>query len=114
MIAHTPGPWAVNGSHIYAPDGTIIAQVKNPGRRSSDYPLVANRNLMAAAPDLLEALMLALKQMTDLEEVLRNSAHQVYGWHLNGAPEPAENFFAENDHGAIEAARAAIAKATQP
>lgn len=54
-FAHTEGPWAVNCSHIYAPDGAIIAQVHNPGGKESDYPLVANRNVMAAAPDLLKA-----------------------------------------------------------
>lgn len=52
---HTPGPWAVDGSCIYAPDGAILAQVHNPGATQNDYPLLPNRNLMAAAPDLLEA-----------------------------------------------------------
>lgn len=52
----TPGPWSTNCSHIYAPDGAIIAQVHNPGSKASDYPLVANRDLMAAAPSLYEAL----------------------------------------------------------
>ena len=56
---HTKGPWTTNCSHIYAPDGAIIAQVHNAGSKESDYPLVANRNLMAAAPDLLEALKMA-------------------------------------------------------
>ena len=54
-FTHTPGPWSVNCSHIYAPDGAIIAQVHNPGSKESDYPLVANRDVMAAAPDLLRA-----------------------------------------------------------
>jgi hypothetical protein len=54
---YTPGPWMKDGSHIYAHDGEIIAQVRNPGRKASDYPLEANRDLMAAAPDLLWALI---------------------------------------------------------
>lgn len=54
-MAHTSGPWAVHGSHIYAPDGAIIAVVHNPGSKASDYPLVANRDLMAAAPELLDS-----------------------------------------------------------
>ena len=58
--AFTPGPWQVNCSHIYTPDGAIIAQVHNPGSKASDYPLVANRDLMAAAPDLYEAAEAAL------------------------------------------------------
>ena len=56
----TPGPWKVNCSHIYTPDGAIIAQVHNPGSKASDYPLVANRDLMAAAPELYEIAQLYL------------------------------------------------------
>jgi hypothetical protein len=51
----TPGPWTTHCSHIYAPDGAILAVVHNPGSKASDYPLVANRDLMAAAPELFEA-----------------------------------------------------------
>lgn len=63
---HTPGPWSTNCSHIYAPDGSIIAQVHNPGSKASDYPLVANRDLMAAAPDLL-ALAVSLEWSADVD-----------------------------------------------
>lgn len=56
MSKHTPGPWTANGSHIYTPDGSIIAQVHNSGSRDSDYPLMANRDLMSAAPTLLDEL----------------------------------------------------------
>lgn len=59
---HTDGPWRCEGSHIYAPDGQIIAVVFNPGYRASDYPLVANRNLMTAAPDMLASL----RQLADI------------------------------------------------
>jgi hypothetical protein len=58
-MKHSPGPWGVHGSHIYAPDGAIIAQVHNPGSKEQDYSLVANRNLMGAAPDLLAMLKVA-------------------------------------------------------
>ena len=60
-MKHTPGPWGVHGSHIYAPDGAIIAQVHNPGSKEQDYPLVANCNLMVAAPKMLAALEEAAK-----------------------------------------------------
>lgn len=56
VTAFTPGPWLTNCSHIYAPDGAIIATVSNPGSKATDYPLVPNRDLMAAAPELYEAL----------------------------------------------------------
>ena len=54
--AHTPGPWTTHGSHVYAPDKAIIAVVHNPGSHESDYPLVSNLRLIAAAPEMLEAL----------------------------------------------------------
>jgi hypothetical protein len=60
MSKHTPGPWQVNGSHIYTadPERALLAQVFNPGSKASDYPLVENARLIAAAPDLLEALIM--------------------------------------------------------
>jgi hypothetical protein len=69
MSAHTPGPWQANGSHIYTADSerALLAQVFNPGSKASDYPLVENARLIAAAPELLEALKaieLALKLPT--------------------------------------------------
>jgi hypothetical protein len=65
-MKHSPGPWGVHGSHIYAPDGAIIAQVHNPGSKEQDYPLVANRNLMAAAPELLDAARMMADLVDDL------------------------------------------------
>jgi hypothetical protein len=61
----TPGPWSANCSHIYAPDGAIIAVVHNPGSKASDYPLVANRDLMAAAPELFAQLDLIVSEYLD-------------------------------------------------
>jgi hypothetical protein len=66
--AWTRGPWAVNGSHVYASDGAILATVSNPGSRSTDYPLVANRDLIAAAPDLAAALAECVIQIEYLHE----------------------------------------------
>ena len=56
MSEWTPGPWVRHQSHIYAPDGAIIAQIHNPGRREQDYPLAANGDLIAAAPEMAELL----------------------------------------------------------
>jgi hypothetical protein len=58
MSKHTPGPWQVHGSHIYTadPERALLAQVFNSGSKASDYPLQANARLIAAAPELLEAL----------------------------------------------------------
>jgi hypothetical protein len=56
---HTPGPWQVNGSHVYgggSPErASLIAQVLSPDPRH-----LADRSLIAAAPDLYEALRAAL------------------------------------------------------
>jgi hypothetical protein len=74
----TPGPWATNCSHIYAPDGAIIAVVHNPGSKASDYPLVANRDLMAAAPELYETL----------EDLFGSTDYRVAGLPIVPVPKP--------------------------
>ena len=56
---HTPGPWKVgykneSGRYIEAPDG-YVAVVHYWSR--SDEEMEANARLIAAAPDLLEALI---------------------------------------------------------
>lgn len=50
---HTPGPWSV-GSHRYirSPSGTICETYSHMGCDEAD----ANERLIAAAPELLEAL----------------------------------------------------------
>lgn len=73
---------------------------------------LANAKLFRAAPDLLLALKLALKQIEDVESVLNDHNLQVYGWHMNGAPESAATFFDQNNCGAVEVGRAAIERAT--
>ena len=72
---YTPGPWYIDVIHVMSRSGKFVATV--PGYRGHE----ANASLIAAAPELLEAL----------EELL--------GWQTLA---PAE---------AVEAARAAIAKA---
>ena len=56
---HTPGPWyqgceeEPKSGDIYAEDGSLIAEAFVNGGQET---LVANARLIAAAPDLLEAL----------------------------------------------------------
>lgn len=81
---HTPGPWLADGQYIRSdqfhlaimtpPDSGMIAEWR------------ANRNLIAAAPDLLEALQMLLPQ----------------------EPREADSY----DRAMWDNARAAIAKAT--
>ncbi|HEX7931169.1 MAG TPA: hypothetical protein VF470_09740 [Sphingomicrobium sp.] len=91
---HTPGPWAVHCSYIYAPDGAIIAQVHNPGSNASDYPLEANRDLMAAAPELLDRLHDVVIAIDALLAAPDDEGRRPHAKHF------------------ADAARAAIAKAT--
>jgi len=92
---YTHGPWQVNGSHIYTadPERALLAQVFNPGTKASDYPLSENARLIAAAPDLLQALL-----------------------NLVGTMCPADGSDMDDDLNAIDScvgsARAAILKAT--
>lgn len=62
--AHTPGPWR-EGSHrtIQSPNGTICEIYSHMGITEAD----ANQHLIAAAPDLLDALYLALPFVEDHE-----------------------------------------------
>ena len=62
MSEHTPGPWAI---YVNAPSDVVIRKMSKDGyelcaiaRVSSGY---ANAHLIAAAPELLEALDATLK-----------------------------------------------------
>lgn len=67
QCAHTPGPWSVNtgehcGARIDGPNGRAIAHAiqrdEHPamGQGISQDVALANARLIAAAPDMLEAL----------------------------------------------------------
>jgi hypothetical protein len=89
MSKHTPGPWVVDEkAKIKHPEGTLIGQAQ----------YWTDASLMAAAPDLLEALqeLLATSLTNSLEIVGRDTD----GHPLNAAGV------------ARKKARAAIAKAT--
>ena len=82
--AHTPGPWAVDSGealNVRAPHGGIVAQLHHlkgrhgMGGRLPGGEAVANARLIAAAPELLEALhqlivvigLTAIKYKSDLD-----------------------------------------------
>lgn len=83
MTKHTPGPWHINtaGSasrgepfkiteiYVYAPDTqddtAICADVIDP---VTQEPSEANARLIAAAPDLLEALQTIVKSLSDQDD----------------------------------------------
>lgn len=58
-MPHTPGPWAAHYNGVYGGEltGLILAICYYPDRSSdAEAASYANAKLMAAAPDLLEAL----------------------------------------------------------
>lgn len=72
--AHTPGPWYLDGTGIRTmvrgSDATIVAL----RHRLPSGTHEANASLIAAAPELLEALRYAIKQAPDLATVPRIAA----------------------------------------
>ena len=59
-MKHTPGPWDVCGDvDITGPQGEFVATAHVPGSEVGTAREYANARLIAAAPDLLEALRMA-------------------------------------------------------
>ena len=91
---HTPGPWHVAGVSVTSADGLHVCDVNGYG--ATDETKRANAALIAAAPDMLEALRGLLAERYALEEPEQFDA--------------AGNW--TSDSPASEKARAAIRKAT--
>lgn len=100
---HTAGPWVVRYDFLCADGLKTIGIAADPIRAGSaavawpcgttDAQLLANARLIAAAPDLLEALIAAEKALNNIRVCCQHTA-----WDATGP--------------AVIAARAAIAKAT--
>lgn len=122
MGEHTPGPWAISnrdeilGHPDQDGDDVVIAVVgKSSGFRNSPHTVVRNpadRHLIAAAPDLLEALKKCRNEIALIRDALDHNNLSVDGWHLNGDLEPIQNFWADIPDDGLNSADAAIAKAT--
>ena len=68
ITKHTLGPWRVESGPYYRAirvDGEVIADVRQIGRSFNE----SNARLIAAAPELLEALEYAIRQIPELESV---------------------------------------------
>jgi hypothetical protein len=66
---HTPGPWTFDGGYLTTPSGTIVTHRIEPNR--SIQPTEeerANSLLMSAAPDMLEALQEAERELSKLDK----------------------------------------------
>lgn len=99
---HTPGPWQVHMSHVYGsePTSVMVAQVL-----SADPHHMADRCLIAAAPELLEAL----EAVTDSLEAELQARYPVEAEGHSPYPDMKRRF--DRDMAEVAAARAAIAKA---
>ena len=104
MSSHTPGPWVAAGPAVKAPKamGLPVAQCLKAATASasgraviSEEEAAANARLIAAAPDMLVALV-------DAEEALAAEA-DIRGGHDEGYWHPIGH--------ALKAVRAAISKA---
>lgn len=75
---HTPGPWlyaqeGVNSFGIVKPDGHSVVHLVALSNSTAARDLEANARLIAAAPELLAALELMLKQFTKTPSTLKDS-----------------------------------------
>lgn len=70
--SHTPGPWSIQGDKIINEE-TIqyIADIRRDGE--DDPEAQANARLIAAAPELLEALLNAQQDLTDTGTLSRET-----------------------------------------
>jgi len=71
---HTPGPWRTGGNelsafNVYGPTGDLIAQCLS----------TANARLIAAAPELLAALQMALPALEWCDKQWANSPQRGHG-----------------------------------
>ena len=84
---HTPGPWTIDGEFIYGGNIRIADTSLCDGDEAPDYQLDANNRLIAAAPDLLEALRFAL---TILDAVADGRAEDIEHCVADAAVKAAE------------------------
>ena len=66
MSKHTPGPWEWNKYGALLHEDEIVLGIDG-GCRRCDYPNEANGRLIAAAPDLLDALVMVLDDPNALD-----------------------------------------------
>ena len=111
-IKHTPGPWVNHGRitqpglpHSAVAAETLIARVYSKHFGDTEQE-IANANLIAAAPELLEAVQSLLKFVSDPAgfSVPMLSDKEKFGEFMRSVK--------DRERSAIDLARAAIAKAT--
>jgi hypothetical protein len=68
IMTHTPGPWAIDNLRIWASGQEEYTIAIIPMDGYSPHQMQANARLIAAAPDLLEALGILVKEIDILVE----------------------------------------------
>ena len=88
MSKHTPGPWLAQGRYIGVKGHmSYIGECGDQNGNWTNEPMaVANARLIAAAPDLLEAL----KDMNSGWKYIRHSYGDLYGVGWDRAQEKAD------------------------
>ncbi len=77
MMSHTPKPWIRSGLgfQVLTDDSNfVICELQNPGNRQE---LRDNANLIAAAPDLLEALEALVNDYNDYAYLPPNANYDI-------------------------------------
>lgn len=104
---HTPGPWTNHGRiaqpglpHSAVAAKTLLARVYSEAFGDSEQE-TANANLIAAAPELLDALENVVKHLVVAQWNMRDAAQR----------DPRWEGCADMCNASVEAAHAAIAKA---
>jgi hypothetical protein len=98
MFNHTPGPWVLNGYQIERTTGIartigVVRSKRVLGTDSAaqtEQEALANARLLAAAPDMLEALhtmsnfvCIALGHMPDETRLGYGNPHEIAKWHFD-------------------------------
>jgi hypothetical protein len=119
-VTHTPGPWEIlrygdgDSLVIHSDDDTRVCFLATPGKLGNFAEIKGNARLIAAAPDMLEALResVSLLEVTLIEWIVRTARDAEW---KNGDPLPPKYAFtqgaythAQELHQAISLGHAAI------
>lgn len=101
-----------NGIQIGCSQSHYVACAYRGGADRNDDETIANAQLIATAPELLEVLSKLLSSYKELEESMYGQGLTVNNWHKNGDVEPVDSFFDENINPLlIEEAQKVLSKA---
>jgi hypothetical protein len=77
-VRHTPGPWTVGKEFVYAANGDSVARIDS--NLANCLEAEPNARLIAAAPDLAQALRVVLEAYRLLDEEATRRGFGDYRW----------------------------------